>query len=313
MLSEYATQHNRPCVCTARPIITISALFFKGGVYAVVRWLVRYVLIRSGGVEFSLNAAFVFPAGSRGADAAPWGRCREYFEKEREHMNRPLRFLVLALACVLLLGAAALAAGSSYTKEITASYSGISLVVDGIPVVPKDANGNVVEPFIYEGTAYLPVRAVGEALGKPVSWDGATRTVYVGQKPGEVQYLLDVCPPYEKTGQFKQPDQFEMMGERYGHGFTLRDSSDQYAIFNLNGEYQSLEFDVGHVDGSLMYDGSFKIYLDGEYAQTIEVSSNMIVTHMTIPLNYAIQLKIKGTNGQIRDDPVYGFANAILS
>ena len=118
-------------------------------------------------------------------------------------------------------------------------------MVDGIPIVPKDAKGNIVEPFIYEGTTYLPVRAVGEALGKAVTWDGATKTVYIGNVPGEDIYLLDVCPPYEKTSAFKQPNQFEMMGKTYGHGFTMKDSYDVYAIFNLNGAYQSLEFDEG--------------------------------------------------------------------
>ena len=33
------------------------------------------------------------------------------------------------------------------------------------------------EPFIYDGTTYLPVRAVGEAVGKTVGWDGKTNTV----------------------------------------------------------------------------------------------------------------------------------------
>ncbi len=228
-------------------------------------------------------------------------------------MNRPLRFLVLALACVLLLGAAALAAGSSYTKEITASYSGISLVVDGVPIVPKDANGNVVEPFIYEGTTYLPVRAVGEALGKTVSWDGANRTVYVGNVPGEEIYRLDVCPPYETEG-YKSPTQIEMMGEKYGHGFTLsRGATSSYAIFNLNGEYSTLDFDFGHIDGTNMGRASYEIYLDGEYVETIEGTADMQVMHITIPLHNALQLKIMSVKYNTGHNPSYGFANATLS
>ena len=227
-------------------------------------------------------------------------------------MKKTLRILALVLACVFLAGASVFAAGSTYTKDITASYPGITLVVDGITVVPKDANGNVVEPFIYQGTTYLPVRAVGEALGMTVSWDGTTKTVYIGNVPGEDIYLLDVCPPYEKTYGFKTPNQFEMMGRTYGHGFTMYEEKDHYAIFNLNGEYNSLEFDLGHVDGTSMKDGKFEIYLDGEYYQTIEGSSNMLVTHVTIQLKYAMQLKIIGTHERYSDLPTYGFANAVL-
>lgn len=70
------------------------------------------------------------------------------------------------------------------SKTINAVYMNVKLVVDGIQIEPKDANGNYVEPFIYNGTTYLPVRAVGEAFGKDVSWDGDTATVYIG---GEVK------------------------------------------------------------------------------------------------------------------------------
>ena len=69
--------------------------------------------------------------------------------------KRTLRFLALSLACFLMVGAAGFAAGSSYTKEILTSYVGVRLVVDGNRIVPKDVNGNIVEPFIYEGTTYL--------------------------------------------------------------------------------------------------------------------------------------------------------------
>ena len=62
-------------------------------------------------------------------------------------------------------------------------YDNIKLVIDGATITPKDANGSTVEPFIYNGTTYLPVRAVGNALGKQVSWDGKTKTVYLGDAP----------------------------------------------------------------------------------------------------------------------------------
>ena len=83
------------------------------------------------------------------------------------------------------------------SKTINAVYMNVKLVVDGIQIEPKDANGNYVEPFIYNGTTYLPVRAVGEAFGKDVSWDGDTATVYilVWNKP----YLEVSDLPYFRT------------------------------------------------------------------------------------------------------------------
>lgn len=87
----------------------------------------------------------------------------------------------------------------SIEKTITAVYNNIKIFVNGEEVVPKDANGEVVEPFISNGTTYLPVRALANALGQDVTWDGETNSVYIGtvpekapeETPVEEKFLLD--------------------------------------------------------------------------------------------------------------------------
>ena len=97
-------------------------------------------------------------------------------------MKKSIRILAMILVICLAAGVGAFAA-DSYTKNLVANYVGVKLVVDGVTITPKDAKGNVVDPFIVDGTTYLPVRAVAEALGKEVDWDGTTKTVYIGEKP----------------------------------------------------------------------------------------------------------------------------------
>ncbi len=64
-------------------------------------------------------------------------------------------------------------------ETLEAWYANIQIMINGTKINPKDANGNTVEPFIVDGTTYLPVRAVGEALGKEVTWDSTTNTVFL--------------------------------------------------------------------------------------------------------------------------------------
>lgn len=78
---------------------------------------------------------------------------------------------------------------STIQKNIQAVYSDIKIVVDGVKITPKDSSGKIVEPFIYEGTTYLPVRAISEALGKAVYWDQITKTVYIGEMPKITNYF----------------------------------------------------------------------------------------------------------------------------
>lgn len=218
------------------------------------------------------------------------------------------KILVAVLCCSLALVTAAYATNA--TKTIQAAYMNIKLVIDGVPVTPKDSNGTTVEPFIYNGTTYLPVRAVGEALGKQVGWDGKTKTVYIGEVPGQVTYLLDVCQPYESF-EFYTPTAFAMAGKTYSNGFTMYTYGNAY--FNLDGKYSTLEFDLGHIDGSEMrgsedYDGKgYNIYLDGKLVKTITVDPEAMVKHYQIQLNNALQMKIVGDMPSFAR---YGFANA---
>ena len=95
-------------------------------------------------------------------------------------MKKVRTFLVGFLTAVILMGLAlpAIAAGGTVTWDSV--FVGAKIVIDGEKLEPKDVNGNPVDAVIYKGTTYLPVRAVAEALGLEVNWDGDTRTVYLG-------------------------------------------------------------------------------------------------------------------------------------
>lgn len=79
---------------------------------------------------------------------------------------------MLLITC--LIGSASATRGV-VQKEI--EYQDIKISLDGVVLDLKDAQGNPVEPFKFGGTNYVPARALAEALGLTVAWDGATSTV----------------------------------------------------------------------------------------------------------------------------------------
>lgn len=80
--------------------------------------------------------------------------------------------------------------------------SGVTVMIDGKKLEATDANGNPVEPLIYNGTTYLPLRAVAGALKEPVNWDGDEYNIWLGIRPttGSNISTMDIKRVYDKFG-----------------------------------------------------------------------------------------------------------------
>jgi V8-like Glu-specific endopeptidase len=92
----------------------------------------------------------------------------------KQHKKLIATLLILALVVTLCFSYAFASTGSA---SKTISYRNIKITLNGLTITPTDANGNAVEPFIMDGSTYLPVRAVANALGLNVGWDSKTSTV----------------------------------------------------------------------------------------------------------------------------------------
>jgi YD repeat-containing protein len=92
-------------------------------------------------------------------------------------MKNSKRILSLALALILVFALSLPAAAKQGSPAVSIAYRGIKITLDGKKIVPVDAAGKAVEPFIMAGTTYLPVRAVAGALGLDAAWNDGTSTV----------------------------------------------------------------------------------------------------------------------------------------
>lgn len=91
--------------------------------------------------------------------------------------ERTKGFLAGMLVSLLVVVLAVPALASVYDKAVQIYYRDVKVTLNGQTIVPKDALGNPIEPFLMNGTTYLPVRGISSALGLEVQWDQATSTV----------------------------------------------------------------------------------------------------------------------------------------
>lgn len=201
--------------------------------------------------------------------------------------------LTAALAACLV--SSSLAALSPKMIEV---YTGVDIYVDDVKLDPQDAKGDPVEAFVYNGTTYLPVRAVGEAVGKTVQWEGKTNSVYLGKHTGDKPAVW-----------LKDLDYFE------GHGWSTTENStwadsevkdnlgkvrsnaisgDISNTYKINGQYSkitgTLFSNYRSRDNSYKY--HFKIYGDGELLYSADMAGGIEPIDFSVDLTGVLELKV---------------------
>lgn len=159
------------------------------------------------------------------------------------------KFNIKSGLCGFMAGILAACAIPAVAKDIQTTidvaYKNIKIYADGNLV---NTNGDN-EAFIYNGTTYLPVRAVGEAFNKAVEWDGSTSSVYIGTKPfisTQPTILLEDLDYFTKTAYIGELDSEgwikDNTGFTHSSGFLTEGGEIQYL---LNGKYKTFTGTVG--------------------------------------------------------------------
>ena len=60
--------------------------------------------------------------------------------------------------------------------------TGLNIYVDGKLFIPTDAYGNKVDSFVWDGVAYVPLRAVSSLYNVDINWNSNTNSVYLTVK-----------------------------------------------------------------------------------------------------------------------------------
>lgn len=129
----------------------------------------------------------------------------------KDYRRGLLQGLIIPALVLALLGSALAATGAM--QQIDAMVGGINIYVDGVLQEPKNVKGEAVQPIAWQGTTYLPVRALTNMLtDKEVNWDQSTMSVYIGKQPTAPVVRLDTLEQY---------DQWSNRWS-YGYGVTKR-------------------------------------------------------------------------------------------
>ncbi|MBC7105489.1 MAG: NPCBM/NEW2 domain-containing protein [Firmicutes bacterium] len=189
----------------------------------------------------------------------------------------------LALAVCLL---AAVAAAAAAVKEGPLPR----LVVDGRPI---DLNP---PPLVRNGSVYVPVRALAEALGCEVRWDAANRAVIVERAAGGVD-LVSALPPAEGLENALSADRpASVAGQQYARGFVINGR----LTWALGGRFRTVRFLYGACDGPMTpfeREGEGRAYAevlgDGRVLAELSAEKGRPLQEIAIPVAGVNELAIR--------------------
>lgn len=155
-----------------------------------------------------------------------------------------------ATVAALVMGAAPAAYAKVANMDIPVMFNNIKIVVDG-----KELKTDK-EPFTYEGTTYLPVRAVGEAVGKNVTWDAASKTVILGET--------------EQKETEKEPEQPEETASDNDSRLGKLSSKPSTYVNNMKIQCTGVRESAGYIDG---IEVDFKFTNNSDFEQSVVLQS----------------------------------------
>lgn len=222
-------------------------------------------------------------------------------------------FVLGITTCLILSSTLVFANASSVGKQLTAFYDGIKIVINGETVQPKDANGNIVEPFIVDGTTYLPVRAISEALGKEVSWDGKTSTVYIGAN-AQINQPTIWLNKIEPLSGYSMDSNAGSIKDNAGKSYDnhISQLAAEGAVYAVNCQYSTLtgKLIILNSDKDTQISYRLKVYADDKLVYTsAPMTRGSSVQEFKVDINNSAKIKLiweyNVKDGQIDNNNFY--------
>lgn len=199
-------------------------------------------------------------------------------------------------------------------------FENTALISDGLKI-QETVNKSII---VVDNNNYYSEGLLNLILKNKLSYDPNQNAVFYNPKGKKVASetkvdLFDTEVLYDGScyEEYLSTDgkTFSMGGNTYNKGFVIYDDhslfgeGDGYALFDLQGKYSKMTFNVGRTNDYEKEDVILKVYLNDEYKEEYSLSAQSPPVQLKIDLNYANSMKLEITGG---GRVMYGFTNVVL-
>lgn len=209
---------------------------------------------------------------------------------------------------------------SDISDSITAEVKSPSIIVDGM----KSSQNWNKSIAIVNNSNYYSENLLNSLVEGKFSYDISQNSLFYNEEDQMINKVtkinaLSTNVIYEGIGYdvVKSSDGKEILmgSQSYTEGLVVWDDEslfgggNGYALFDLQGKYSKLEFDVGRTNEYEKENVELKVYLDGECREIYQLDAETPPKHFEVTLNYANSMKLEISGGtRVK----YGFVNMIL-
>jgi len=208
-------------------------------------------------------------------------------------MKKNKTLVIITAVCVIITLATVALAATGGLEEIKAYLNhDVKIYYNGELQTMQDANGKEVYPISYQGTTYVPIRAVSNMLDINIDWEGTTKSVFVGRSGIEKDFIEDFTPYSSKDNAGVVSDSsITLGGNRYKPYLSFCCGTYEGELYyNLQGEYTLFSFTPFSQS-----DAVFEVYGDGVLLKTIEFKGNGLMNEYSVDVTGVSQLLLRAT------------------
>lgn len=160
------------------------------------------------------------------------------------HLKSKVTPLIFAIALLVAIGigtAGIVSIANAAATNVTAQLNpGYTIIVDGVQQNFYNSSGSPVYPLVYNGTTYLPLRAIGELMNKNVNWDEANLTVSLAGTRTAAPTLGRLAPAKQQYVNAQLRPDFTIMLDGVRRSFTNSDGTYVYPLLYNGSVYLPL-------------------------------------------------------------------------
>lgn len=184
--------------------------------------------------------------------------------------------------------------------------------IDGITKEFKTSSGSKMNPIVYNGSTYLPLRAIGEIMDKDIAWNGDTQTVSLTSK-GSSKTEKDRFETDDNSAEITSENEDDKIGMDKAKEIALahaklnekqvdfitekedwivRETKDWIEIYRIEFYFGSKEYDykINAKTGEVLsFDSDAIGFVGAEKGQriSIEQAKNVALSHADVKKNQA--------------------------